>query len=336
MDKAPDPWDTPSVSRPYRQRESFTQDSALFKAIFLITYIIAFLFFIVSVFGLFDPSWGANFNKPSDFYLFFLLINSPPIGVTTIWLNVGMTVLYATFFLTMLYFGIKRWNGPAMNNPIIFYGSMASFGLFMSLLIVIIEQAMGIPIGGTSIETGLKTQPYLSFVQLIFAPYAEEFGFRILPLGLLSVYYVAKARASGLDTAAAFVLPGIIRKKYGLRLTKWDYSLIIFTSILFGAAHYLLGAWDPGKIISAAFVGFILAFGFIKFGIFVDIPTHWFFNGFTTVDLIVPSVTGPYAMAIFWTIISGLIATVYLIIIAVERKGKYQEDALIQEQNPFS
>jgi hypothetical protein len=336
MDRTPDPWGVPLSSRPYRQCESYLQDSALFKAFFLITYIVAFLFFLVSVFGLFDPYWSAEFNKPSPFYLFFLIINSPPINVPTIWLNMGMTLLYTVFFLAILYFGIKRWKGPSLNNPLIYYGSMASFGLFMSLLIVIIEQAMGIQIGGASIETGLQNQPYLSFVQLIFAPYAEEFGFRILPLGLLSVYYVARARGTGLDSAAAFVIPGIMRKKYGLRLTRWDYVLIIFTSILFGAAHYLLGAWDPGKIISAAFVGFILAFGFIKFGIFVDIPIHWFFNGFTTVDLIVPAVTAPYATAILWTLLSGVIATVFLIIIAIERKGRYGEDGSFREQNSFS
>lgn len=336
MDKTPDPWGVPYNPGPYRQRETYMQDSPFFKAIFLITYVVAFLFFIVSVFGLFDPSWSSEFNKPSPFYLFFLLINTPPIAVTTIWLNVGMAILYSAFFLTILYFGIKRWRGPAINNPLIYYGALASFGLLLSLIITIIEKALGVQIGGTSIETGLQSQPYLSVVQLIFAPYAEEFGFRILPLGLISVYYVARARGTMLDSMAAFVLPGIIRKKYGLRLTIWDYVLIVATSILFGAAHYLLGAWDPGKIISAAFVGLILAFGFIKFGIFVDIPIHWFFNGFTTVTLIVPSATGPYALAIFWTLLSGAVATVFLITIAVERRRNPEQLPSARPNNPLS
>ncbi len=336
MGRVPDPWGAPAISRPFGQKETYLQDSPLFKAVFLITFATAFLFFMVSSIGLFDPSWASNFSKPSAFYLFFLLLNTPPIGVATIWLNVGMTILYSIFFLSMLYLGVKGRKGPAINNPVIFYGAMASFALLISLVMVLIEQAMGIQIGGTSIENELQAQPYLGFVQLIFAPYAEEFGFRILPLGLISVYFVARAHGTGLDSLAAFVMPGIMRKKYGLGLTVWDYILITATSILFGAAHYLFGAWDPGKIISAAFVGFILAFGFMKFGIFVDIPIHWFFNGFTSVTLIVPSSTNFYAIAVLWSLLSGVVATVFLIVIAIERRGKAEALPSLRAQDPFS
>ncbi len=335
MDKTPYPWGVPTSKGPFRQPDVYMQDSVFFKAIFSITFAVAFLFFIISIYGLFAPSWASNFSKPSPFYLFFLIINSPPIGVTTIWLNVGMTILYATFFVSMLYFGIKRWKGPAINNPVIYYGALASFGLLISLIITLIEQALGVQIGGTSIENELQAQPYLGFVQLIFAPYAEEFGFRILPLGLLSVYYVARAKGTSMESLAAFVMPGVIRRKYGIRLTKWDYTLIVATSILFGFAHYILGAWDPGKIVSAAFVGFILAFGFVKFGIFVDIPIHWFFNGFTTVYLIVPSATNPYAIAILWSLLSGAIATVFLLIMAIERRKSPEPLGSARQHNPL-
>ncbi len=336
MGMVPDPWDVQTISKPYGQKETYLQDSLFFKAVFLITFATALIFFLVSCIGLFDPSWASNFNKPSAFYLFFLLLNTPSIGVATIWLNVGMTILYSIFFLSMLYLGVKRWKGPAINNPAIFYGAMASFALMISLVMVLIEKAMGIQIGGASIQSELQSQPYLGYVQLIFAPFAEEFGFRILPLGLISVYYVARANGTRLDSLAAFVMPGIMRKKYGLNLTVLDYILITATSILFGAAHYLFGAWDPGKIISAAFVGFVLAFGFIKFGIFVDIPIHWFFNGFTTVTLIVPSSTNFYVIAILWALLSGAIATVFLIVIAIERRGRAEEMPSLRVQDPFS
>ncbi len=320
MDSGSNTWRAPYASGIHRAGVKYLQNSPFFKAVFSLTFALSFVFFLVSIYAVFSPVHSADFTKPSAVYFFVLIFNTPFFPVQTIGVAIGMMVLYSIFFASIIYVGLSRLNGPLLDNPILYYGGMAAFGYLMSLLITIIEMALGVQIGGTSIETGLQQHPYLSFIQLIYAPFAEELGFRIIPLGLLSAYFVRRSNATGIDTAISFLIPGIVRKKYGIKLNKWDYLLITATSLLFGFAHFLLGAWDPGKIISASLVGFILAFGFVKFGIFVDIPMHWFFNGFSTLYLIYPPMTGPWYISIMWILFAGAVALIFLLIVAAERK----------------
>lgn len=336
MDPGQSGWAMQYTRQERDRKRKLLQNSSFFKTVFAITFALAFIFMFVSIFALFSPAHSADFTEPSAVYFFVLLFNTPFFPVSTFWLNVGMVALYSVFFLAMLSLGISRWKGPFLENPIVYYGGLVSFGLIMSVLITVIELAAGIQIGGTSIETGIQQHPYLSYVQLIYAPFAEELGFRIIPLGLLTVYFVARKRGTGLDKISSFLLPGLIRKKYGIKLTYADYVLIVATSIIFGLAHFLSGAWDPGKIISAALVGLILAFGFIKFGIFVDVPMHWFFNGFSTVSLIYPPMESVSVTGVLWAIISGAISIVFLLIVFIERNAAVREKRSIIPPDPFT
>ncbi|MEM3088858.1 MAG: CPBP family glutamic-type intramembrane protease, partial [Candidatus Bathyarchaeia archaeon] len=53
---------------------------------------------------------------------------------------------------------------------------------------------------------------------------------------------------------------------------------ITLTSIIFGLAHYPLGSWGPGKLLSATFSGFLLGMVYIFYGIQASILLHWYFN----------------------------------------------------------
>lgn len=322
MDSPNDPWSMPSRNIPPNYRSRRLQDSPIFKSVFTITFILAFIIFFISIYGLFNPAHPGDLYRLSPVYFFLFLLESPVIGVDTVWVALVMAILFSIFFVSMLYLGVKRWKGPAFDNPMIYYGSMASFGLVSSLIIIAIEAAFGISIGGTTIETDIQQHPYLMYVQLIYAPFAEELGFRIIPLGLLTVYLVIKAGSTRKQALYSFLVPGLVRRKYGIRLTTADYVFVIATSLLFGYAHVFFGAWDPGKMVSTALVGAILAFGYLKFGLFVDIPIHWFFNGFSSVYLIVPSMLVPAGLSLFWTFLSGGLAIIFLIILYVERKRR--------------
>lgn len=319
-----------STRRPYssgieQPKSILHQDSPFFKLFFSITFAISFIFYIVSIYVLFSPSNSVHFSEPSPVYFFVLLYNTPFYPVATFWVALVMVILYTIFFSTILYLGIFRRNEPLLDNPIVFYGGISTFAFILSFVITVIEMSLGVSIGGTGIETTLQQHPYLMFVQLIYAPFVEELGFRIIPLGLFSVYVVRNARnlgTTGKDAALSFIIPGIIRRKYGLSLNGWDYLLIVVTSILFGLAHFLSGTWDPGKILSATIVGLILAYGFLKFGLFVDIPMHWFFNGLPTIYVVYPAATNPWYFTILWIFLSGIAAVIFVYLVYAERKKK--------------
>ena len=122
------------------------------------------------------------------------------------------------------------------------------------------------------------------------------------------------------------VIPGVIKKKHGIKFGKADYILITITSLLFGYAHIFFGAWDWGKFVTAALVGFILAFGFLKFGLYVDIPIHWMFNGFLEVQILNPNIVVLIVIAFIWIFVSGISAIILLILIFIKRKGKINEN----------
>lgn len=325
MESGRNSWRPPYRTGTERAGTNLNQDSPLFIFFFSVTFAIAFIFYLISIYVLFSPSNAVFFNEPSPVYFFVLLFNTPIFPVATFWVALVMVVLYSIFFSTIIYLGITKRKGPIIDNPIVFYGGIATFAYMVSFIITVIEMALGVSIGGGSLDTALQGHPYLMFMQFIYAPFAEELGFRIIPLGLFSVYLVRRARnlgTTGRDAALSFIIPGVVRKKYGISLTFWDYLLIIITSILFGLAHFLSGTWDPGKIISAAFVGVVLAFGFLKFGLFIDIPMHWFFNGFTTLYVVYPPLTDAWSISVLWILFSGIAGLLFVYFVFSERKKK--------------
>ncbi len=325
MESGRNSWRYPYRSSNASPRVTFNQDSLLFKIFFAVTFALAFIFYLISIYVLFSPANAAYFSEPSPVYFFILLFSTPIFAVATFWVALVMVILYTIFFSAILYLGVIRRTGPILDNPVIFYGGIATFAYMVSFIITVIELSLGVPIGGTSIDTALQNHPYLMFIQFIYAPFVEELGFRIIPLGLFSVYLVRKARnlgTTGRDAALSFLIPGVVRRKYGLSFTFWDYVLIIVTSILFGLAHFLSGTWDPGKIVSAAFVGLVLAYGFLKFGLFVDIPMHWFFNGLPTLYAVYQPVTDAWYFTLMWVLFSGVAAMIFVYFVYTERKKK--------------
>lgn len=119
------------------------------------------------------------------------------------------------------------------------------------------------------------------------------------------------------DVVLAFFGPGYVRRKYGLKLGYVGYALIIITSAFFGYAHVLYGGWDWGKFLQASLVGVILAFGYLEFGMFVDIPMHWFYNGVLTVTYLLPSASVLTDLAIFWFLFVGILTAVFLLFLSI-------------------
>ena len=89
-------------------------------------------------------------------------------------------------------------------------------------------------------------------------------------------------KAKGMVGAKTVNEHGIIK---GISLGEW--GVIVFTSIIFGLAHFNPGvSWEIGKITSATFAGFVLGFSYIAYGAHAAIIIHWFFNTYTKTFLL--------------------------------------------------
>lgn len=286
-----------------------------FKVVFYIGWAVAFLFLLISIFSIYSPQYISHFSQASYPYFFILLLEVPIHVLSDIYLYPIVFVLYLLFFGAMIYVSIK-WRGEGfLSSPIEFYAAMAALGLTITLFLTLIIEALGIPIGGTSIQTSLSQHPFETYLSLIYAPFAEETGFRIIPLGIMAVVLLRRYHpTSWFDYVKVFFLPGHVRRKYGEKFGKVDYIMIAVTSILFAYAHEAYGLWSWGKIITVLPVAVILAVGFLKFGVYMDIPIHWLFNGFTSLYIINSAMEAPTSLALIYEIFIGIVAFVFLLV----------------------
>lgn len=298
-----------------------------FTFLVYITFATAFIFLVMSIFFTLDPSWGSSLTQPVNPFIFILLIvlSFPQVSLLSIF--VVMFILYLIFFSSMVYENRRERKKKLLDTPIGYFIAAATAVEVVVVIITLLEHYFGTPIGGGGIDTELKNNPLLGYMSLIYAPFVEELGFRILPLGIFSALLVLfsirtrgeHAPESMRDTLLAIILPGHIRRKYDLPLRGADWVLIIITSIIFGYAHIFFGGWDWGKFIPVFITGIALAIGFLKFGAYVDIPFHWFFNGFLTLYNIEPSLYGATNLLVIWLLFVGVVSIISILMYARER-----------------
>ena len=263
----------------------------------------------------------SQLSVPIQPYAFFLLlIFIAPFAVNALWVMAGLTVIYFIMFAYVIYLGHGNRSKRMLENPVSFIGMTIPFLYVASVAILLLENIFRVQVGNP-----ISTSSQIDFLDLIYAPFVEELGFRIIPLGILVfaeallVLNSGKYSGSPLEPGmgglliGAFIFPGKLRRRLGIRMGRAEWAGIILTAALFGYAHYFFGEWDIGKISQAAFVGIFFAIGFLEFGPFVDILMHWFFNGyFTFVEFLTGGV--PVALAglnLVWLFVSGVASLVY-------------------------
>jgi len=253
------------------------------------------------------------------FFIMLLLVELPATNLLAV-------IIFVIAGYILLFIGLGKGFNPEM-QPIDtangFFSMMAPLLLVLSLIITLIEEALSIPILG---QQSLVTAGYSSFVNLIYAPFVEELGFRILPLGILTFipfimhvrqpsgipgtgkkYLVSPVKAFFVYLAA----PGYYRSRYGGRNRGVDLVLIILTSAIFAYAHIYYGAWSWGKLLPIFVDGLILAVGYLKFGIYVDIPLHWFINDFAGLELVDPGTLALLVFVLIWCLAASVLGMIY-------------------------
>lgn len=143
--------------------------------------------------------------------------------------------------------------------------------ILISTLINYVQEGIGLEIIPPLVENDL-----IQFFYVTLAPIIEEFGFRLLLVGIpLFVMYSARS------SLKYFV--GCLWNPSNLDIydAKKAFLLIIFVGVLFGFAHIAFSdSWSTGKFAQAAASGIILGWVYLRYGFVASLMIHWAANYF--------------------------------------------------------
>lgn len=180
----------------------------------------------------------------------------------------------------------------------------------MTLLTVIIissfQEAGGIPTGAPP----LVGEPFLDFFNLSYSAVVEELGFRLIPIGAFLIIYLYVAGNNVMEFSLrkkmkffciAILFPDRAKRMVGAKtvnehgigggISLGEWSMVVFTSIVFGLAHFDPGvSWEIGKVSSAAVAGMVLGLNYLLYGIQAPLIMHWFFNAYADTYLLLSEI----------------------------------------------
>jgi hypothetical protein len=226
----------------------------------------------------------------------------------------------------------------------------------MTLLAVIVlgslQEAGGIPTGTSPIQD----EPFLGFFDLSYSAVIEEVGFRLLPIGIFLFLYLLIAVSKNRDFVfslkqkiklffMSILFPDKAKQMVGTKTVSIDgikngisageWAVLVFTSLIFGLAHFNPGvSWELGKISSAAIAGLVIGFSYLVYGAHAAIISHWFFNSYTDTYILLSEVypvTEPISNVVAGLSLTlGLIGWLYVAYLGyskLERKTKTQPNS---------
>jgi len=202
-----------------------------------------------------------------------------------------------------------------------------SMTLIAIVAIQSLQEAGGIPTG----TPPLPGEPFLDFFDLSYSAVVEELGFRMIPIGAFLIIYLLITKKKEVTFSlrqkmklffTAILFPDRAKRmvgaktvdKYGVRsgISLGEWGMVIFTSIIFGLAHFNPGvSWEIGKITSATIAGLVIGLSYLVYGAQASIIMHWFFNVYTETYLLLSElypIVLPFANAtIIISIILGIL-----------------------------
>ena len=225
-----------------------------------------------------------------------------------------------------------------------------SMTLLVVILIQSIQEAGGIPTGTPPIPG----ESFFDFLDLSYAAVIEEVGFRFIPIGAFMVLYmfIIKKKTNTQFSKkqnlklffASILFPDSAKRmvgtttvnEYGIKrgISPGEWGMLLFTSLIFGMAHFNPGvSWELGKISSAGIAGVALGLSYLLYGAHSSIIMHWFFNAYTNTFVLLSEiypVVAPLATVVtILTLILGILG--WLVVVSfgflklAQRSEKSQE-----------
>jgi len=258
--------------------------SFIFVALLLFTAALVLISFPAGIYTVFFTTISNQFNAASvigGVYVFIgPFVTLLPLAGSMGGFFIGLTVIYAAMLvlaarqgrglLSSLRGAFTEGVGSLFKNT--FFVTLISicFLGFTILVIDSVETTGGVPVGTIS---GDAMQLFMS---LTIAPLREEFGFRML---LVGVPALALCLGRGWTRALKSLWRPSASYEGDVNTTFQQVVLgaaTVVSSVLFGVVHITSGAgWEIGKLPEAAFAGVVLSYVYIRYGFHVAVLTHW-------------------------------------------------------------
>jgi len=281
----------------------------LFLTLFILAVFVtvaSFLLVLLMGYGfVFFTSEGVALSMQSGafpvlLFLFLIVFYTPPLPIGTvfglIWIVYVVCFVAAwkwrESFHSVVSKSFSRPFRSLFSNFLFIMPLISSMVLTAAWAIISSQEFVGVPTGQPIFPREFSQQEV--FLNLAYAPVVEELGFRLIPIGLFTVFYVFSARrrtvASGFRLFLASIFyPEGAKKMAGLRnvsehgfwrgISVSEWTMVLATSALFAVAHIISGVgWEPGKVTSVFVQGFFFAVTYLAYGFEAPILLHWFFN----------------------------------------------------------
>jgi len=203
-----------------------------------------------------DVSIGDAFTVLWIFYvvLFTIALLGPKHGFLK---SISPIISFGKFDTTSNYMiGITKW---------------FSILILISALINFIQEAFGI----VTIPP-LDDNDLIQFFYVSLAPLIEEFGFRLILLGI-PLFALYSDKSSPKYFIKCLWAPSLLR----IGNNKKALLLIVFVGVFFGFAHIAFAeSWSEGKFAQAAASGIVLGWVYLRYGFVASLLIHWAMNYF--------------------------------------------------------
>ena len=257
-----------------------------FTALLSVIFGLLLVSFPIGLFVVFESEIGGDINY--EYPLTHLdIFDGTDMYQAPIDVSIGdMFVLLWTFYLVIFVIAVL---GPKHGflkslSSIISFGKFDSksnylFGvtmwfsilIFISALINFIQEGFGIVTIPPPTDNDL-----IQFFYVSLAPLIEEFGFRIILIGI-PIFAIYSQKSSLRYFITCLWNPGTLE----IHNSKKAIFLIVFVGLFFGFAHIALGeSWSEGKFAQAVVSGIILGWVYLRFGFVASLLIHWATNYF--------------------------------------------------------
>jgi len=254
---------------------------------------------------IFSTSDGVALSMRSDsfpvlLFLFLVWFYTPPLPIGTVFGFVWIVYLFCFVaawkwresFHSVVRKSFSRPFTSVFSNFLFSMPLLSSMVLTAVTVIVYSLQSVGVPTGQVSFPPGMSSQEI--FLNVAYVPAEEELGFRLVPMGLFTLFYVflsgKNVAGRGLRLAVtSFLYPEGAKRVAGLRnvgehgfwrgISGGEWAMVVVTSVVFAFFHIIGGiGWEVGKVASVLVQAFFLGVTYLAYGFEAPILLHWFFN----------------------------------------------------------